>query len=252
MRWPVFLVCLTLIAACDAVEEGVSSTRSPFASLSSPIDETTTSSSSTTTSTRPTPTTQTSTAPTAPLTATTTSVESLLALRTDGLSNLDFGESTTSAMESLADLLGPPVPGEEYPYGGHPLRFVYWRNVGLAVIFSDYGFYRDDGVEHFVGWTHSPHIEDLAAWDHGPASLTLQTAEGIGIGSSLADLQSAYTDRVVLEAECDPGGPPTSAYIRFVDPDDGRISSIRFGFEGLPLGPTSRIVSLMAGAGPGC
>jgi hypothetical protein len=180
------------------------------------------------------------------VTKTTTVVESVIVLGADGLGALDFGDSSASVMEVLMGLLGPPVPGEEYPYGGHPLRHVYWENAGLAVTFSDYDFFRDDGVEHFAGWAHSPHIGDLAGWDHGPASLTLQTAEEISIGSTLADLQSAYADRVVLEAECDPGGPPTAAYVR------GRVSSIRFGFDGQPLGPTSRIAGMTAGAGPGC
>jgi hypothetical protein len=150
-------------------------------------------------------------------------------------------------MQVLVDLLGPPDPGEEYPYGGHPLRHVYWEKVGLAVVFSDYGFYRDDGEEHFAAWAHSLYIGDLAGWGHGPSSLPLETAEGIGIHSTLADLQAAYAARVQLEAECDPGGPPTAAYV-----GDQVSSIIRFGFQDLPLEPTSRISSISAGAGPGC
>lgn len=187
------------------------------------------------------------------MTTTGTSVQLRLELRADGLGDLDFGEPTDGVMEVLMNLFGGPDPGEEYPYGGHPLRFVYWEDEGLAVVFSDYEFYRDDGVEHLAGWTHSRYIGDQAAWDDGPASLTLKAAEGIGIGSTLTDLQSAFGDRVVLEAGCDPGGPPTSAYIRPVDADEGRTSiSIRFGFEDLPLSSASRIASLTAGAGPGC
>jgi len=149
-------------------------------------------------------------------------------------------------MEILVGLLGQPDPGEEYPYGGHPLRHVYWGSVGLAVVFSDYQFYRDDGEEHFAGWSHSPSIGDLAGWDHGPSSAPFKTAAGIGIDSTLADLQTAYPDRVNIEAECDPGGPPTAAYVH------GRASSIRFGFKDLPLESTSRIGGMGAGAGPGC
>ncbi|MDH3300353.1 MAG: hypothetical protein OES24_07590 [Acidimicrobiia bacterium] len=157
-----------------------------------------------------------------------------LVLRPDGLGDLDFGEPTASAMEVLVGLLGQPDPGEEYPYGGHPLRHVYWENVGLAVVFSDYEFFRDDGEEHFAGW------------GHGPSSLPLKTIEGIGIDSTLGDLQTAYPGMVDLVSECDPGGPATAAYVR------GRVSSIRFGFRELPLEPASRIGSIDAGAGPGC
>lgn len=144
------------------------------------------------------------------------------------------------------DHLGPPDPGEEYPYGGHPLRHVYWADIGLVVVFSDFGFYRDDSEEHFVGWGHGIHIGDLAGWGNAPASLPLTTAEGIGIGATLADLEAAYPGRVELEAVCDPGGPPTAAFVA------GRVSSIGFSFEQLPIDATSRIADMGAGAGPGC
>ena len=187
------------------------------------------------------------------MTTTTASAQMRLELRADGLGDLDFGEPTDEVMKRLVNLFGSPDPGEEYPYEGHPLRFVYWEDEGLAVVFSDYEFYRNDGAEHFAGWTYSRYIGDGASRDDGPALLTLAAAEEIGIGSTLADLQSAFRDEVALEAGCDPGGPPTAAYLRPVDPDDGRISiSIRVDFEELPLSPTSRIASLTAGAGPGC
>ncbi len=254
MRWPLLLVCLTLVTACGAEEQ--SDAGSTSASSTSPMDDMTASAPSTETSTRRTPTGQASTTSTDPVTTiattTTTSVESLVELRADGLGDLDFGEPTDAVMEALVDLFGPPDPGEEYPYGGHPLRFVYWDNQGLAVVFSDYEFYRDDGVEHLAGWTHSRYIGHRVAWDGGATSLTLEAADEIGIGSTLADLQSVYGDQVVLEAECDPGGPPTAAYVQFAGPNDGPISTIRFGFEDLPLNPTSRIAGLTAGAGPGC
>jgi len=226
MRALALFVFLMLVAACGAPDEGGRS-------------ETTTSSLSTTSTTLVT-------------TTTTASVESLIVLRADGLGALEFGEPIASVMEALESLIGPPVPGEEDPYEGHPLRYVYWENVGLAVIFSDYEFYRDDGVEHLAGWIHSRYVSDLAGWDHDPTSLPLQTAEGVGIGATLSDLQSAYPGQVVLEAECDPGGQPTAAYVRFSDPDDGGSNPIRFGFESLPIGPNSRISYIGAGAGPGC
>lgn len=122
----------------------------------------------------------------------------------------------------------------------------------MAIVFSDYEFYRDDGVEHFAGWTHSRYIGHHVAWDGGATSLTLAAADEIGIGSTLADLQLAYGDQVVLEVGCEPGGPPTAAYARFVEPNDGLISTISVHFEDLPLSPTSRIGGLTAGAGPGC
>jgi hypothetical protein len=173
-------------------------------------------------------------------------------LRADGLGDLDFGDPTDMVMEALTDVLGPPTPGEEYPYGDHPLRFVYWDSIALAVILSDYPFYRDDGIEHLAGWVHGPYVADVAGWDHGPQSLPMQTAEGVGIDSTLTDLQSAYPDRVDLVAECDTGGPPTAAYVRFPDPDSGRVAAIRISFESLPIEPLSPVAGMEAGAGPGC
>lgn len=232
MAWFRLVVCLILVAACGAEEDGAQSTSSQPAA-----------------STKPPPTSQMSTTlgrTTSTAAATTTTIAFQLVLTSDGLGDLEFGEPTASAMQVLVALLGPPDPGEEYPYGGHPLRHVYWESVGLAAVFSDYDFYRDDGEEHFAAWTHGEYIGDLAGWDHGPSSLPLKTAKGIGIHSTLADLQTAYTDQVQLEAECDPDGPPTAAYV------PGRVSSIRFYFQDLPLEAASRIGSISAGAGRGC
>ena len=175
-----------------------------------------------------------------------------LTLRPDGLGPFDFGDRTATVMVPLQDVLGPPSPGEEYPYFDHPLRHVYWEDVGLAVVFSDYGFFRDDGHEHLVGWRiQSPSIGLLAGGDDGGASTTLRTAKGIGIGSTLAELQSAYPERVVLEAECgDEDSPPTAAYVRFSEPDRGR--PIVFRFDRYPLEASSLIALMSAGAGPGC
>lgn len=230
--WVQLVGCLMLIAACGAEVN----TAEPTTARSA------TSASGTTRNQSSTPST--STTPTAAPTTATRSAQ--LVLRPDGLGDLDFGEPTASAMEVLAGLLGQPDPGEEYPYGGHPLRHVYWENVGLAVVFSDYEFFRDDGEEHFAGWGHSLYVGDLAGWGHGPSSLPLQTTEGIGIDSTLGDLQTAYPGMVDLVSDCDPGGPPTAAYV------SGRISSIRFNFRELPLEPTSHIAAIDAGAGPGC
>lgn len=236
MRWPVFVVCLAFLASCGSPETKVTTTTASSASAANSIEETTTLALTTTTVG----------------TTSTISAEASLTLRGDGLGQLDFGEPTDSTFDVLVGLLGPPDPGEQYPYGDHPLRFLYWDEVGLAVIFSDHPFYRDDGAEHFAGWVHSPYIGDLAGWDHGPESLPLQTAEGIGIGSTLTDLQDAYPDQVVLEAECEVGGPPTAAYVRFDGSDADRIPLIEVSFESLPIGPTSRVAAMSAGAGPGC
>lgn len=229
------LFCQLLVVACGSEEDGTA----PLTSQSSISTDQT----STTQSETASPTTLSTTSAAE---ETTTSRPFQPVLRPDGLGSLDFGVPTAAAMEILMDALGPPDAGNEYPYDGHPLRHVYWEDIGLAVVLSDHGFYRDDGEEHLAGWVHGQYLGDLAGWDRNPSSLPLQTAEGIGIDSTLADLQSTYGERVEVLAECDPGGPPTAAHL------GGRVSSIRFHFQDLPLDASSRIASMGAGAGPGC
>ena len=153
-----------------------------------------------------------------------------------------------AVMETLAELLGAPSPGDEYPYGDHPLRHLYWDDIGLSVIFSDYEFYRDDGMEHLAGWGHGPKPTGEPAVPG--VSWTLKTAEGIGIGSTLAELHKTYGERVVLEAApCD--GPPTVAYLETTGSDD-RSFRLFFVFDRETSDDDAHIVALEAGAGPGC
>ena len=244
------LFCLLLVA-CGGEDDGTAPPTSQSAISAEPTS-TTQAETASPTQAETASTTQAETASPTTLSTTSTAEETTTprpfqpVLRPDGLGSLDFGVPTAAAMEVLVDAFGQPDPGNEYPYGGHPLRHVYWEDMGLAIVLSDHGFYRDDGEEHLAGWGHGRYLGDLAGWDRNPSSLPLETAEGIGIDSTLADLQSTYGDQVKLEAECDPGGPPTAAYLR------GQVSSIRFSFQDLPLEAASRIVSMEAGAGPGC
>ena len=252
MRWLLTVIFLSLVAACGAGDTTDDPNPNPLTTTPRTTDQPV----ATPSRTAPVPTTQTSvttaattTAPTtttaAPAT-TTTVLQVEIELGTDGLGDLVFGDATTVVVEVLTDLLGPPTPGDEYPYGAHPLRHLYWENVGLAVVFSDYAFFRDDGVEHLAGWAHGPYVGDLAGSSYAATSWPLRTAAGVGIDSTLADLQATYGDRLVLEAACDPGGPPTEAYVR------GRLSSMRFLFGELPLSAASQVIAMTAGAGPGC
>jgi hypothetical protein len=207
---------------------------------------TTTTTATTTTTTTTATTTTTTTAPQ----ATTSSYPAApqLELRGDGLGPLDFGTPTAEVMETLTGMLGEPSPGEEYPYGGHPLRHVYWDQLGLSVIFSEYDFYRSDGLEHLAGWGHGSKPPGEPAVPG--ASWTLKTANGVGIGSTLEELQAAYGNRLFLEeAPCD--GIPTSAYVTGTQEDD-RGFRLMLYFDRLTSDPAAKAVALGAGAGPGC
>ncbi len=248
-RIPGIVVCVvSVLAACGSS----TSTTDVAVTSSSLAQSTVTIQASSTSVPSVAPSSTEATAPTevavSTVTPTTTGAGSSLVLRGDGLGDFDFGTPTAVVMETLVEVLGTPSPGEEYPYGGHPLRHVYWDDVGLSVIFSDYEFYRDDGVEHLAGWGHGP--KPTGEPKAGGAIWRLRTAEGIGIGSTLTDIQATYGDLLVLEdAPCD--GPPTLAYLITADPDDVRFR-LFFYFDRETSDPAAQIAALAAGAGPGC
>ncbi len=167
------------------------------------------------------------------------SIPGLTHLRADGIGALDFGDPTDLVVQTLVQEFGEPSSEEGYVPGGHPLRYLRWEGIGLTVRLSDY-FFREDGLEHLAGWS---------VWGQSPL---LTTAEGIGIGSTLSDLEAAYPDRVVLEAFCDPGGPPTAAHVEFPAPDQVRQPTMSFWFGGDLPASTAQITGMEAGASEGC
>lgn len=109
-----------------------------------------------------------------------------------GLSVGDFGDEAATVLSALVMRLGPP--GDDSAVRSCPSgeidRLVQFAE--LAVLVATRG-----GVERFVGW------------DVGSPSRTrarLATAEGISVGSSLAELRSAYDARLELSPG-DPFGP---------------------------------------------
>ena len=111
-----------------------------------------------------------------------------------------------------------------------------WDEYALTVAFDDNPFYRDDGVEHLVAWTH---------WDAG--SVPLLTAEGIGIGDTYDALLDAYGSRVV-----DPAQPDECVgewYTMLNDPSPAAFVVV---FLDGPPQPNADIIGMRAGAGEGC
>lgn len=109
-----------------------------------------------------------------------------------GLGVVDFGVEAATALAALEARLGPPV--DDRPLGSCPSgevdRVVQFGE--LSVLTGVTG-----GTERFVGW-------DLGASSTGGSRLT--TTEGIGIGTSLAELRSVYGERLRLGRD-DPFGP---------------------------------------------
>jgi hypothetical protein len=160
-------------------------------------------------------------------------------LRSDGLGAVPFGEPADAALALLADVLGrQPTEDSTYDamahgFGGTTVRFVGFGP--LTVIFSDGGYYRDDGVLYFAGWTLS-----------GPDSSALATPQGITIGSTVDDLRSAFGDQLRLSTE---PSECTGTWVFGVGPSE-------LGFEGELSGPStdgsSSVTSLSAGAQSSC
>jgi hypothetical protein len=133
------------------------------------------------------PTTTSSGAP--PATVTTTSAPAgsagAVELKPDGIGDLAFGAGEAEARAALTRAFGPPtfdetLPAESCSTGA--TRRVSWSD--LVVLLGP----GDGGGLTMVGWTYGT--------PDPPASPALTTAEGIGVGATVAELRSAYGDRV--------------------------------------------------------
>jgi len=108
-----------------------------------------------------------------------------LSLRTDGLGAVGFGESAEEVLAVLEDLVGRPPqdPGDAAEW----VEYVGWADLGFFFGFSQPAWSEYDGVSRFVGWSYGPYAETLVL-----------TEEGLGVGSTVAELHAAYGDRLQL------------------------------------------------------
>lgn len=130
---------------------------------------------------------------TAPASSTTTAPHGGgVVLRPDGLGVVDFGDEAGAVLARLTGLLGPP--GDDRPLASCPSgaadRLVQFSELGVLL-------------------AGPPGSQRLVAWDIGPASGAfpeLTTAEGVGVGSTVAELRAAYGDRLEISGD-DAFGP---------------------------------------------
>ncbi len=111
-------------------------------------------------------------------------------LKPDGLGDLAFGAGEAEARTALTKALGPPtfdesLPAESCSTGA--TRRVSWGD--LTVLLGP----GPGGGLTMVGWTYGT--------SEPPPTPALKTAEGIGVGSTLAQLRAAYGDRVVVSED---------------------------------------------------
>ncbi|MDQ3311932.1 MAG: hypothetical protein M3501_09740 [Actinomycetota bacterium] len=120
-------------------------------------------------------------------------------LAADGVGVASFGDEPDAAIAAVTAILGEPTqdsgwvepftisacPGTEY-------RRVSWGAFSLQ--FSDQSS-KADGRRHLFGYEYG----EVGRTDAQPAGLV--TAEGIGVGSTVAELKSAYPDVSVVAGE---------------------------------------------------
>lgn len=167
-----------------------------------------------------------------------------LTLIGDGLGVVPFGEPVDSALPLLVEALGEPS-SDSTVRGAMPdglggddttVRLVEFGQ--LSVTFTDWPYFRDDGVLHLVRWI-------LFDFD-GTGTSDLSTPEGITLGSTVDDLRTAFGDGLLLPStpdECTGGW-------YFV------VGELPRGLRGTLDGPTtdgsSSVVFLTAGAQSSC
>lgn len=197
-------VALPLVAAgCAGGEDEGGLSRPPATSTTAPA---------TTTTTESAPSVSAPAATTAPAPAE-------VVLAPDGLGIAAFGDPAPAVLAGLAGVLGPPVDDR-------PLASCPTGEADRLVQFSELAVLLGGG--RFV------------AWDVGLASGALPplaTAEGIGVGSSLAELRAAYGERLRLDPE-DPFGPG----FEIATPPPGRLAGTLTG-----TGPADTVASLSGG-----
>ncbi|GBD84437.1 hypothetical protein BMS3Abin02_00830 [bacterium BMS3Abin02] len=203
---------------------------------------TSTSAPTTTTTTEPTTTSSsTTTEPTTTTTGTTLPPSEILILGPENVDGIMFGTDAEEAIASFAEILGPPttdtgwVPptnneGDQVygPCPGTSIRVLDWSN--LTTVYTNAKTqWANEGTRHFFFYSYVLYDVDL---------LGLETAEGIGLGSTTEDLRAAYGDAVDIQSD------EFGDYFHVSVPEPG----VLWGFLS---GPDGTVVSIQGGTGCG-
>lgn len=128
-----------------------------------------------------------------------------LELSQDGLGDVAFGLSPDEVIAEMAGRFGAPdhdtdwIPAEPNAYGlcpGEKMRAIGWGS--LAAIFIDDG--TSDLGGYFYTYTYGyDYSENTGGVD--PRGLDLTTAEGVGLGTTVADLRAAYASDLTVDGD---------------------------------------------------
>jgi hypothetical protein len=189
------LALMTLAAvSCSDDDTGASSSSIPSTTSASTTTvaagATTIAETTTVVPTTPIETTTTAAPTTTPApTTTTTPPGAKLPLRFDGIGDVRFGTDPDDSVAVISGVLGAPtsdsgwVDAASRTCPGSEVRFVKWGD--LTMEFSDDSSV-SSGRRHFFAWVFGP-AAGLALVPQG-----MKTPEGIGIGSTVAELRAAY------------------------------------------------------------
>ena len=169
-----------------------------------------------------------------PTSTTAAETPEVLMLQGDGLGIVDFGQPAEEVTRILGDLIGSPPTdqGSEAEW----VEYIGWRDLGLYVGFDTPESSAFAGASRFVGWDYLP-----------PGGLGLVTDEGVGIGSTVAELRAAYGDGLEVPSEPD---ECIGDWTYHLTSASGEVQIL--GTRDRPPADDSRIATLHAGIGVGC
>jgi hypothetical protein len=224
----IILLIAWLLGAFDSDDGGdAAETTTTAAETTTTVEETTTTVEETTTTVEVTTTTAAETTTTVVETTTTTEAPDPLVLADNGIGGVDFGASPDETIAYATAVFGPPdtdtgwIPGLTSPYGVCPepnVRGVEWGTssggfgAALTLLFTDSTTTHASG-EHFFGYFY-----------FGGNPL-LATVEGITVGSTNQELQTAIPSAVISE---DPFDPAAGSWRSPADPID---QNVLYGFS---------------------
>lgn len=244
----VALLCALLLAGCagDRAENGPAGASSPSASASVVTTQAESAAPSATPVPSIDPVAPATAAPSAdavPSTTPTPPTEEAgagVVLEPGGLGIVALGDPAEDVIAALSGVYGPPDEDTGWTAHSGECTDTVSRFVGydrLYVLFSEGPTeYGAAGQPHLLGYfVVSGSVEDLT----GEYGLGPQTAEGIGVGSTVADLRAVYGDGLVVRNEdlllgpsfflTDAGGTQLFHGVVTADTDAGRVVSLNNG-----------------------
>jgi hypothetical protein len=237
----VTVVILVVVALGRSDPGGTTTTLAGATTTTTQPTTTTPTAPETTTTAATTTTTESTTTTTQPTTTTTTDPFAEVTLEPDGLGPVGFGATFEETVSALAPFLGEADADTDWidsfsPFGtcpGSEIRVVRWQS--LEVFFTDGATdWGPEGRRHFFTYSQSALLGDDVD------VLPLRTPEGVGVGSTVADVAAIYGEDAV-------GDDPVFGPYLLVDfPGAGILRGVLSGTS-----PNDTVLAVSGGEGCG-